>query len=150
MSEWFKKLRYTIAYLIASDWIDDLECDECDVKKETAREIFAEIDDLFFDKFLMGNITASLFDDKYAELQKKYMGEDANVPTKADGATDTKDGRKKTNFDRIKGMTVDEMSTFICGIYDNDEDLGKFINGEIVPEYGEDGILKWLESEVET
>ena len=25
MAEWFRELRYRIAYLLASDWIDDLE-----------------------------------------------------------------------------------------------------------------------------
>ena len=46
-----------------------------ETKSEVAREIFAEIEDLFFDKYLLGNITASLFEDKYAELKKKYTGE---------------------------------------------------------------------------
>lgn len=44
-------------------------------KSEVAREIFEEIEDLFFNKYLLGNITASLFEDKYAELKKKYTGE---------------------------------------------------------------------------
>jgi hypothetical protein len=48
---------------------------------DLAEEIFAEIEDLFFDKYLLGNITASLFEDKYAELKKKYIGEDTNVLT---------------------------------------------------------------------
>jgi hypothetical protein len=54
-----------------------------------------------------------------------------------------------TNFDRIKNMSVDELATFICGIYDNDEDLGKFINGTLIPGYNENDIKEWLEREVE-
>ena len=54
-----------------------------------------------------------------------------------------------TNFDRIKNMSVEEMATFICGIYDNDEDLGKFINGTLIPAYNENDIKEWLEREVE-
>lgn len=44
-------------------------------KQEFAWEIFEKIEDLFFDKYLLGNITASLFEYKYAELKKKYIGE---------------------------------------------------------------------------
>ena len=54
-----------------------------------------------------------------------------------------------TNFDRIKNMSVEEMATFICGIYDNDEDLGKFINGTLIPAYNENDIREWLEREVD-
>lgn len=56
-------------------------------KTETAREIFAEIEDLFFDKYLLGNITASLFEDKYAELKDKYCGKDTNVPAESEVET---------------------------------------------------------------
>lgn len=50
-------------------------------KQEFAWEIFEKIEDLFFDKYLLGNITASLFEYKYAELKKKYKGKDTDVPT---------------------------------------------------------------------
>lgn len=42
------------------------------VPKAVIAEIFAEIEVLFFDKYLRGNITASLFEDEYDELKKKY------------------------------------------------------------------------------
>ena len=55
-----------------------------------------------------------------------------------------------TNFEKIKAMTVDELADFICGIYDEEEDAAKFINGITIPYYTEDDIKEWLESEVST
>lgn len=60
---------------------------------------------------------------------------------------DCPEWKPRTNFDRIKAMSVDEMSTFICGIYDNDDDFGKFINGTLIQCYDENSIKEWLESE---
>ena len=54
-----------------------------------------------------------------------------------------------TNFDRIKAMSVEKLAEFICGIYDEDEDNAKFINGITIPCYNEDDIKEWLEREVE-
>ena len=54
-----------------------------------------------------------------------------------------------TNFERIKGMSVEKLAEFICGIYDMEEDKAKFINGTIIPCYSEDDIREWLEREVE-
>jgi hypothetical protein len=55
-----------------------------------------------------------------------------------------------TKYEQIKNMTIDEMSEFICGIYDDDVcKYDKFICGITIPNYDEDGIKNWLESEVE-
>ena len=109
---------------------------------ETAREIFWEIDKLLtilLDDDETGRKYIAIDHLKYISLKKKYDGEDTNAPTKADGATDTKDGHKKTNFDRIKEMSVEELSEFLCEIY---------FEEQYKPEYAID-FAKFLESEVE-
>ncbi len=60
----------------------------------------------------------------------------------------------KTNYERIKNMSIEEMAEFICGIYDDYDDTQrtmcyKFINGIEIPDYDEDRIKEWLNSEVE-
>ena len=57
--------------------------------------------------------------------------------------------KPKTNFERINGMSVDELAEFICCIYDTEEDNAKFIDGTIIPCYNEYDIKEWLEREVE-
>ena len=52
-----------------------------------------------------------------------------------------------TNYGRIKGMSVEEMAEFICSIYGDTWD--KRIEGYIIPNYDEDNIGWWLNSEVE-
>ena len=54
-----------------------------------------------------------------------------------------------TNYDRIRNMSVDEMASFICGIYDEEYcDMGsKFICGFVIPNYDEESVKEWLESE---
>ncbi len=51
-----------------------------------------------------------------------------------------------TNYDQIRKMSIEEMASFICGIFDGWDE--KFICGDIVPDYDEDNIKEWLESEV--
>ena len=41
-------------------------------RKQVAVEIFAAIENLFFNQYLLGNITASLFEERFAELKNKY------------------------------------------------------------------------------
>ena len=61
-----------------------------------------------------------------------------------------------TNYDRIKAMNIDELAMFISGIYDyeyespvyNEVESGKHICGDFIPDYDEDNIKQWLESEV--
>ena len=52
-----------------------------------------------------------------------------------------------TNYERIKAMSVEEMAEFICSIYDDTWD--KCIEGYTIPNYDEDNIGCWLNSEVE-
>ena len=52
-----------------------------------------------------------------------------------------------TNLERIRNMSVEELASFICSIYDMGED--KFINGTIISYYNEYDIQEWLEREVE-
>ena len=56
---------------------------------------------------------------------------------------------KLSNYDRIRNMSVDEMASFICGIYDEEYcDMGsKFICGFVIPNYDEESVKLWLESE---
>ena len=63
-----------------------MECDDIQAKaeataiydkgyrkaSEVAREIFEEIEDLWNTEYVVGNLTAEQFKDKYAELKKKY------------------------------------------------------------------------------
>ena len=52
-----------------------------------------------------------------------------------------------TNYERIKAMSVEEMAEFICSIYGDTWD--KRIEGYMIPNYDEDNIGYWLNSEVE-
>lgn len=51
---------------------------------------------------------------------------------------------QKTNADRIRGMSDTELAEWICGVYDDDESAGKFINGILIERYDEDIMLDWL------
>lgn len=54
-----------------------------------------------------------------------------------------------TNADRIRAMTDEELAEFICGIFDDDEYFGKFINGRIIPCYDQHKIAEWLKQPAE-
>ena len=54
-----------------------------------------------------------------------------------------------TNYDCIKQMSIEEMASFICGIFDFDSHNEKFICGDIVDDYDKDKIKQWLLQEVE-
>ena len=51
----------------------------------------------------------------------------------------------QTNADRIRSMTDEELALWICGIYDIEEENGKFINGIIIPGYAPHDIEEWLQ-----
>jgi hypothetical protein len=53
-----------------------------------------------------------------------------------------------TNFEKIKGMSIEQLAEFICGICD-EEDGSKFINGIIIPDFDEYAVQEWLERTVE-
>ena len=52
---------------------------------------------------------------------------------------------EKTNADRIRNMTDEELALWICGVYDIEEENGKFINGIIIPGYAPHDIEEWLQ-----
>lgn len=54
-----------------------------------------------------------------------------------------------TNADRIRAMSDEELAEFLCGVYDEDDFFGKFINGVIIPCYDQHSIKEWLERPVE-
>ena len=54
-----------------------------------------------------------------------------------------------TNADRIRSMTDEELALWICGIYDSEEENGKFINGIIIPGYTPNDIEEWLQQPAE-
>lgn len=64
--------------------------------------------------------------------------------------------QNKTNYDRIRDMSIEELARFICSIYDyeyespiyNKTESGKHISGDFIPDYNEDSIKQWLEAEV--
>ena len=53
--------------------------------------------------------------------------------------------REKTNADRIRSMNDEELALWICGVYDIEEENGKFINGIIIPGYAPHDIEEWLQ-----
>ena len=50
-----------------------------------------------------------------------------------------------TNADRIRSMNDEELALWICGVYDIEEENGKFINGVIIPGYTPNDIEEWLQ-----
>ena len=56
---------------------------------------------------------------------------------------------KMTNADRIRAMTDEELALWICGVYDIEEEHGKFINGIIIPGYAPHDIEEWLQMPAE-
>ena len=54
-----------------------------------------------------------------------------------------------TNADRIRSMSNEELALWICGIYDSEEENGKFINGIIIPGYAPHDIEEWLQQPAE-
>ena len=54
-----------------------------------------------------------------------------------------------TNADRIRSMTDEELALWICGVYDIEEENGKFINGIIIPGYSPHDIEEWLQQPAE-
>ena len=50
-----------------------------------------------------------------------------------------------TNADRIRAMSNEELALWICGVYDIEEENGKFINGIIIPGYAPHDIEEWLQ-----
>ena len=57
--------------------------------------------------------------------------------------------RNPTNADRIRSMTDAELALWICGVYDIEEENGKFINGIIIPGYAPHDIEEWLQQPAE-
>ncbi len=56
---------------------------------------------------------------------------------------------KPTNADRIRSMSDEELALWICGVYDIEEENGKFINGIIIPGYAPHDIEEWLQQPAE-
>lgn len=54
-----------------------------------------------------------------------------------------------TNAEYIRHMSDEELAEFLCGVYDEDENFGKFINGVLVPCYDQYSIKEWLEQPAE-
>lgn len=69
---------------------------------------------------------------------------------------DKKKSEEKSNYNRIRNMSVEELASFICGIYDyeydspicNETENGKHICGDFIPDYDEECIKQWLGAEV--
>ena len=55
------------------------------------------------------------------------------------------DSQTPSNADRIRSMTDEELALWICGVYDIEEENGKFINGIIIPGYAPHDIEEWLQ-----
>ena len=59
------------------------------------------------------------------------------------------DHARMTNADKIRSMTDEELALWICGVYDIEEENGKFINGIIIPGYAPHDIEEWLQQPAE-
>ena len=57
--------------------------------------------------------------------------------------------KEQTNADKIRSMTDEELALWICGVYDIEEENGKFINGIIIPGYAPHDIEEWLQQPAE-
>ena len=57
--------------------------------------------------------------------------------------------KAQTNADRIRSMSDEELALWICGVYDIEEENGKFINGIIIPGYAPHDIEEWLQQPAE-
>ena len=57
--------------------------------------------------------------------------------------------REMTNADKIRSMSGEELALWICGVYDIEEEHGKFINGIIIPGYAPHDIEEWLQQPAE-
>ena len=55
----------------------------------------------------------------------------------------------QSNADKIRAMTDEELALWICGVYDIEEENGKFINGIIIPGYAPHDIEEWLQQPAE-
>ena len=55
------------------------------------------------------------------------------------------DSQTPSNADRIRSMNDEELALWICGVYDIEEENGKFINGIIIPGYAPHDIEEWLQ-----
>ena len=62
---------------------------------------------------------------------------------------EVKDTNAPTNADRIRAMSDEELALWICGVYDIEEENGKFINGIIIPGYAPHDIEEWLQQPAE-
>lgn len=60
-----------------------------------------------------------------------------------------KTNMQQTNADRIRAMSDEELALWICGVYDIEEENGKFINGIIIPGYTPHDIEEWLQQPAE-
>ena len=69
---------------------------------------------------------------------------DINVGNKFD-----KDTNVFTHADRIRAMSDEELAEFLCGVYDEDEDAAKIINGVYIPCYDQYSIKEWLKQPAE-
>ena len=56
---------------------------------------------------------------------------------------------QQTNADRIRAMTDEELAEFLCGVYDENEDAAKFMNGVYIPCYDQYSIKEWLKQPAE-
>ncbi len=59
------------------------------------------------------------------------------------------DSQTPSNADKIRSMTDEELALWICGVYDSEEENGKFINGVIIPGYAPHDIEEWLQQPAE-
>ena len=54
-----------------------------------------------------------------------------------------------SSADGIRSRTDEELALWICGVYDIEEENGKFINGIIIPGYAPHDIEEWLQQPAE-
>lgn len=94
-------------------------------KSETAREIFKDLREMVIPEKCTNGCDFYIDMAELTALEEEYCGKDTN------------DGHKKTNFDRIKEISVEEFSELLCKLY---------FGEDCPPEYAKD-LAKFFESE---
>ena len=95
-------------------------------KTETARSIFKDLREMVIPEKCTNGCDFYIDMAELTALEEEYCGKDTN------------DGHKKTNFDRIKEISVEEFSELLCKLY---------FGEDFPPEYAKD-LAKFFEIEV--
>lgn len=87
------------------------------------------------------NLNSYKNDDNFCSIGRRTAYKDALFIV---SEVEAEYGNGKTNADRIRAMSDEELAWFLCGVFDDGS--AKFICGDTIPHYDEDKIVDWLKS----